>query len=241
MPGLAVAFDVDGDFWDRETVVEYDGRELFVENSSRGEAHSARVTYRREADQPNAFRSVSWFLNELAWDYQLGISVSLCVHGNGEPRAGDRSSRSRNTRLSIGGYKQKVTSSRAHLALGCYREALDASSPFYRFLSYYRVLEVALPNGKVRGSWVAERIPNLVDSKESVALLSRANVRDVGDWLYREGRHALAHASGNGGGRVRDISNFEDWQDIVWAGEIVKELAREAVIEHLDVPRPSHG
>jgi hypothetical protein len=52
--------------------VEYDSRKLVVENGRQGEAHAVRVTYERESEQPNAFRSISRFLNELAWDYQLG-------------------------------------------------------------------------------------------------------------------------------------------------------------------------
>ena len=118
---------------------------------------------------------------------------------------------------------------------------MDSSSPFYRFLSYYRVLEVAIPEGKKRLQWIADRIPHLTESKASITRLGKSKVDDVGAWLYQEGRNALAHASGKGGGTVRDICDFDDWQDIVWGSEIVKELAWEVVIECLDVSRPSHA
>lgn len=241
MYGLAIAFDVAGDFWDKETSVKYDERSFIVESGRVGEAHTIRTTYDHESEYRNAFRSAAHFLNELAWNYQLGISITTCVHGNGTPRTGDRSNRERNTRLAIHDSCQKVRDERSHLALGCYREALDSNSPFYRFLSYFRVLEVAIPDGKERGIWVEKCVLQLKHSKQSIALLKRARVEDVGKWLYLEGRHALAHASGKDGGTVRDICSFDDWQTIVWANEIVEELAYTALIEHLKVDKPTHA
>jgi hypothetical protein len=85
---------------------------------------------------------------------------------------------------------------RGRMALALMREARGLNHPAYAFLSFFRVLEVAIPNGKARGDWVAANLENAGDhrAKEAVAKLRETGIEDIGVHLRESGRHAIAHA-----------------------------------------------
>jgi hypothetical protein len=116
-----------------------------------------------------------------AEDDQLNRFLSLLVWQHGgharvkEGVGGARTAYSKvySPRMSVGlrvdpEYLQRGTNL-AHtrdqkLALGLYREAQNSSSTFYEFLSYYKIMELAVPNkgNKVRGDWLEKTaIPKL--------------------------------------------------------------------------------
>lgn len=235
MYGLCVAFDFPGRFYDDASTIAYDGLAFDVINGAAGETHSIRTIFSQEAHYKNAFRSANHFLNELSWYERLPIIVACCIHGTGSPRCSDVSTMMRNDTCFIHAFRQKVSDEGAHLALGFFREGYAANSPFYRFLSYFKVIEQAYPKGRDREAWVSRQIPQLEKSKDSLRRLEREGVRDIGQWLYEEGRNALAHASGRNMQTIRDISDYDHWQDIVWASEIVEEMATHLIVSDFGV------
>jgi hypothetical protein len=76
------------------------------------------------------------------------------------------------------------------------REGRGLNHPGYAFLSFYRVLEVAFPNGRARGEWITRRLSTISDrrAKEALAELASQGIADIGAHLYVSGRRAMAHA-----------------------------------------------
>ena len=94
-------------------------------------------------------------------------------------------------------YFPEPTDERALLALALMREGRALNHPAYAFLSCYRVLEVALPDGKARGKWITDHADVLRDhrAKDAITKLRSGGTADIGDHLYRTNRQAIAHAS----------------------------------------------
>ena len=181
------------------------------------------------------FRAASRFLNELAWFYQLPVRMLFCVHGNGTPSCEAPSTLIRDEVVMLHDFKQRVYHENAHIGLGFYREGLAAESPYYRFLSYYKILEIPFKNGKARGDWIDSVIPGLRTCTLSLERLRHAGVTDVGSWLREEGRLALSHAGLASDKPIIDVTDHDHWQNIVWSSEIILELAEQVVVEHLGV------
>jgi hypothetical protein len=231
-----MAFDFRGKFFDNINEVVYDGRSFTVENGKSHESHRIWTTYRKQSELKDSFRSACRFLDELAWFRSLKISSSLCVQSNGSPRCADRSELPRDDTIFLMPFDQLVTCNRAHLALSFYREGYVSNSPFYRFVSYFKIIELAIPDGKRRKSWIGNALEVDQGIGRYLHRLNQAGIEDVGAWLYKEGRNGLAHA-GKAGMSTKDPSDYDDWQDIVWANEIVLHLAERILIENLQISK----
>lgn len=89
-----------------------------------------------------------------------------------------------------------VNDARAGVAQALMREGRGLNHPAYAFLSFYKVLETAIPNGRARGQWISDNLDNLRDHRavESLAKLRASMDGDVGVHLRDSGRRAIAHA-----------------------------------------------
>src|SRR5271156_1391339 len=86
-------------------------------------------------------------------------------------------------------YFPEPTDQPALLALGLMREGRGLNHPAYTFLSFYRVVEVAFPDGRQRGSWIDQHIDAIEDQRAKQAIASlRAGVQEIGDNLYKMNR-----------------------------------------------------
>jgi len=93
-------------------------------------------------------------------------------------------------------YFPEPASERAMLALALMREGRGLNHPGYGFLSFYRVLEAAFPNGRRRREWITANVDTIQGhrGKEALAALRAKGVVDVGTHLFESGRGAVAHA-----------------------------------------------
>jgi hypothetical protein len=150
-----------------------------------------------------------------AEDDQLNRFLSLLVWQHGgharikEGVGGARTAHSKvySPRMSGGlrvdpGYLQRGTklalTSDQKLALGLYREAQNSSSTFYEFLSYYKILELAVPNkgNTARSEWLKtvvipklEHLPDMCRLKEILAIHS-----DLEKYLREVKVNGIKHA-----------------------------------------------
>lgn len=120
------------------------------------------------------------------------------------------------------------------LALALMREGRGLNHPAYSFLSFYRVLEAAIPIGKLRGAWITENVDKLDGShaKDALSKLKATIQGDIGKHLWESGRHAIAHA------QVDPIVNPDDPRDarrIEAELPIIEALAVLAIEEHLGI------
>src|SRR5437868_8390142 len=78
-------------------------------------------------------------------------------------------------------YCPEPENEKALLAMALMREGRSLSHSGYAFLSYYRVLEAALPDGRKRGEWIDRKIPTLTGyfAKPAVEKLLADGIADV--------------------------------------------------------------
>lgn len=123
---------------------------------------------------------------------------------------------------------------RGRLALALMREGRGLNHPAYAFLSFFRALETAIPNGIARGQWVTANIENVTGhrAKEALAKLKESVQGDIGMHLRESGRHAIAHAQSH------PIINPDDPRDarrLQSEIPIIESLATLAIEEHLGI------
>jgi hypothetical protein len=107
--------------------------------------------------------------------------------------------------------------------------------PGYSFLSFYRVLEVALGRGKrTQTVWINDQIARGLDHRVTGALdeLREQGVADIGAHLYESGRCAMAHASEE---PIIDPDDPADARRLWSERPIMLALAERAIEEKLGV------
>lgn len=120
------------------------------------------------------------------------------------------------------------------LALALVREGRGLNHSGYSFLSFYRALEVAIPDGRARGPWISNNIDNIVGhrAKEAVDILKNSVPGDIGTHLLKSGRQAIAHAAAD------PIINPDDPRDarrLTAELPIIEALAILAIQDHLGI------
>lgn len=128
----------------------------------------------------------------------------------------------------------QIQDDRGRLALALIREGRGLNHPAYAFLSFYRALETAIPDGAARGTWLTEQIDNIEGcrAKEALAKLRETVNGDIGVHLRDSGRHAIAHAKSD------PIINPDDPRDarrLQSELPIIEALAVLAIEQHLGV------
>lgn len=127
-----------------------------------------------------------------------------------------------------------ITNAAGKLALALMREGRGLNHSAYSFLSFFRALEIAIPNGKDRGEWVAANIDKISGHTAQAASQElKAKVDgDVGKHLRESGRHAIAHAKSD------PIINPDDPRDAERLQSelpIIEALAILAIEQHLGI------
>lgn len=153
---------------------------------------------RGEETLPEARSKLLRFLSAMCWAESSGAIVASFTAG-ALPRPSYREKTFGHT---ITGdlaltYLPEATEPAQKISLGLMREGRGLNHPAYAFLSFYRVLEAAIPNGKARGQWITENLDAITDrgGLEALAKLRGSGIQDVGVHLYTSGRMAIAHAA----------------------------------------------
>ena len=139
------------------------------------------------------------FLSNLAWVENAGYLVD----GVGGGSLPNPMGRAKETGFAICdefdlSYFPEPASDKALLAMALMREGRGLNHPGYSFLSFYRVLEVALgKGGKTQIAWINDQLARGIDHRAADALdkLRKQNIADIGAHLYESGRCAMAHAA----------------------------------------------
>ena len=193
MNGLCLAFDFPGKLADAEYTIEYNDTRLSVFNGNPHYSHYIKANIDRLGFDKTFFAATS-FLGEFCWFYRLKVSFSACVHGSGSPTCSDRSHLDHTNTVSLCNFTQEVLKDDAHLALAFYREGFSSNSPFYRLLSYYKVLEIPF-DGLRRKSWIDQNASRLQAQKHIPPYLKKNVQGDPFEWIYKHARHGIAHGN----------------------------------------------
>lgn len=175
------------------------------------------------------------FVSNLSWVEDRGFMTEGLGGGN-LPRPMGRDKRSG---FSICdefdlSYFPEPVSEDALLALALMREGRGLNHAAYAFLSFFRVLEVAFPNGKKREKWVAANVGSVTGHrvKEAIDELKRNGIADIGKHLFESGRCAVAHANRK---PIIDPDKPADMRRLQSELPIMMALAQNAIEEELGV------
>jgi len=132
------------------------------------------------------------FASALAWQEGAKMEIVMWSGGNLPRQTGRARNRTVRDYLEVD-WLQSPESEGARTALAFYREGISLDNPFYAFLSLYKAFSVAVPSGD-RANWMArEHDLRNERARKRLEELEREG-HNVGDYLYTEGRHAVAHA-----------------------------------------------
>jgi hypothetical protein len=185
----------------RAQKVRYRGVELWVLPVTKDHFPGIALNCPGSMQGDDAERLIMQFLSALAWIENAGLVVEYFTGASPQLRPMERQQK---FGFSIQddfdfSYLPEPADEKAQLALAIMREGRGLNHPAYAFLSFYRVLEVALGDGKKRGKWITAHIDQIRDQRatEVIAQLRANGVQDIGEHLQKSGRHAIAHARSN--------------------------------------------
>ncbi|HUU26843.1 MAG TPA: methylamine utilization protein MauJ [archaeon] len=130
-------------------------------------------------------------------------------------------------------YLPEPTDEKARIALAFYREGLYLDHVPYKFLSFYKIINLIFNNGRQQKEWINSNAELLrkSDAKERVEEILSSKL-DLGEYLFKSCRCAVAHA---GVKPFVDPDNFEDYQRLFKDLSVIRELAKIIIEQRLGI------
>ncbi|HEY0968967.1 MAG TPA: methylamine utilization protein MauJ [Opitutaceae bacterium] len=209
---------------------DYDGYEfiLLPETTTTPPAIALELT--TGLDLRKARAAIRRFLSAYAWverhsaDDHFGIGAGF--PGGVGKEEGPVRTRGENFRLD---YLPSTQDPKARLCLALYREALGLRNEAYRFLAFFKIINVLHEKGAKQVAWINAAIPKLTDRIAMQALAALTPTQpNLGKYLYESGRCAVAHAFAQ---PVADPDDPADTERLSTELPIVRALA-EHLMEH---------
>lgn len=218
----------------KKTEIEYSGHTFLLNPETEDLAQSVSVEYAERADIHSVRKLVHRFLSALSWAEGAGVSELFSIGSGGTvpPRVG-KSNTKFITHQFRADYLPLPKDEKTTLALALYREALSVNSPPYSFLGFFKIFNILFSSGKAQIDWINAHIDRIDDvtAKKRLAEIQTSNP-DIGNYLYVQGRCAVAHAFG------KPIVDPDEPEDIMRLSEdihLIKNLASIAIQEELGI------
>lgn len=179
---------------------------------------------------------MSRFATALAWHEQSGLDIVDWSSGNKLVRYSRKKMEVVTNYLFLNLHAVNACTDAATLtALALFREGQSTKNPFYAALNYFKVLE-AFYTSADRVTWMKDaltRMPHGRGKERAVALAK--DHADVGEYLYKQGRLAIAHAQ-----HVPAINPDldEDRYRIMLDVDVFRDLAQMSISEKGGIPLP---
>ncbi|MGH7996176.1 MAG: methylamine utilization protein MauJ [Opitutaceae bacterium] len=180
-----------------ETVVEYDGVHFYLLPETEHGTRAVAVELRPPLDMKRAGSAIRRFLSAWAWAEDQPLAATFGIGGGrrggvgrqpGPPLPG-------NPRFHLD-YLPTTTDPRARLALALYREALCLENRFYKFLGFFKIINVLHGDGVRQKRWINAAVPHITEHRALERLNGlRSQHADIGQYLFESGRCAVAHAN----------------------------------------------
>ena len=187
---------------------------------------------------------VSRFLSHLAWSHDAAL-VDLFNTGSNNPAHPGLCGVSQQSAMNwaavdpwLSLYLPISPDSRGHLALGLYREGMGLaidSSPF-SLLSFAKVLNIVHASGPAQIAWInanVDAVPHWSRGKSRLDELRADGVNNVGEYLYGQGRCAVAHANST----TVDPDDYADKRRLSADLPLIKEVAALFIEKELGIER----
>lgn len=232
-----VATLVTGIPWPVEThKVVYLGQEFWIIPPTRDTSLAIAMRVERDATSEHRTQMMR-FLSALSWAQGYGARVSGLGGGSMPFLTSSKG---------MGGYALTADfvvrdlpepDAQGQLALALMREARALDHSAYSFLTFYRVLEAALPNGRARGAWITGALDKLEGrAREALEKVKARGIDNVGAHIQRTRRQAIAHAAEQ---PIMDPDDYSVVRELYEELPLIQGLAERAIEEILGIPTPS--
>lgn len=125
---------------------------------------------------------------------------------------------------------------KARLALAFYRDGLSLDHIHYKFLSFFKIINMIKNHGPEQERWINSKLDKLsYDAKIRINAIKN-NESDVGGYLYKSGRCAVAHAWDE---PIADPDNPNDLERLRNDMILIEELAALAIEEEFGIQSPT--
>jgi hypothetical protein len=237
-----MAIDITNGITDETWTVEYDNETLQLTVKRSRHPHCVFSRNKKGFQHRHPWEIFFRFFNELVWFYNITIKDINGGHGDYCANANFLPSDD-SYAIDLSSFHQQIFEKNQHLALGFYREGVSSESPYYEFLCYAKILEIPFKDGKKKGIWINEEIPNLKDNLAATFRDRKVHLlggKTLGEWLKKDRRDALSHANIQNNNTIRDPNCYQDWDEIKWGNRIMHELAEKVIVEKLGVPQKEY-
>lgn len=227
-----------------EVEIPFEGKIMVLQPGSEKLSRAVSVYDDQGTNFKEGGSRVSRFLSHLAWSHDAAL-VDLFITGSNNPAHPGLCGAGQQPAMNWAAvhpwfslYLPIAPDSRGHLALALYREGMGLaidSSPF-SLLSFAKVLNVIHASGPAQIAWInanVDAIPNWSRGKSRLDELRADGVNDVGEYLYGQGRCAVAHANST----TVDPDDYADRRRLSADLPLMKEVAALFIEKELGIER----
>jgi hypothetical protein len=222
-----------------ETLIEFDRYTLVLMPKTKEHVQSIHIDlHANRLSMEEAMTVINRFLSLMTWcDDQYAIAQDGWS-GNPIPVAVPKRNLAFTTTYQWMFNRSIPESEEVQRALALYREGRNAEQNFmisYAVLSYFKVLEVRYPEGKIIKPWIAEKFQLIGEDKSDdrmYAVLKASAEESIEDYLWKACRVAVAHVREK---HPSDPDSAAELQRLHNAAGIMRRLARYFIREELGV------
>ena len=216
---------------EEEALLEFEGRRFRWINGTAESKAILSVRCQSAQEVKSTTELVNRFLSALVWQSNVGIAKAFSVGG---PKrlipiaSGARMHGGLRVSPDYALPQEAVSSDRKRLALALYKEGQNAASVFYRFLNYWKILELGIPKRGERDLWIATTLPSVIGGSDWLSGMKS----DAVEYLRESCRNAISHVFHK---PTIDPDNYDDntrlERDVRTVEELAKALIRSGKLD----------
>jgi hypothetical protein len=183
---------------------------------------------------------LSRFLSCLAWSMHGGIEEHFAIGTNNPDKPGSlgKGTYATSAWANVEPWQQiylpSPSTSKAALAIALFREGMTLNSEPLAFLSFFKILNVVFPKGIAQQAWINNNLSAIRYGRAFDRLSElQAQHQNVGEYLYVQGRCAVAHAYSS---PVADPDNYSDRRRLRDDLPLIEAIAESCIERELGFP-----
>lgn len=232
-PWIVVGVDTSVAWPTTDTDIEFRGHKLTLRPGSKELMPSVAFWHPAVLSFDEALLIVRHFLSSLAWVERTAVREEGVMGGTRPIRIGWPMRGNVITHNFRHDYLPDPADPRSRLALAIYREALGLNSVAYRFLGFFKVINLLRKTSREQKDWINAALPSVKEHGAVERWTELAEtVPDVGAYLYESGRCAVAHSYSE---LVADPENVADCARLSKDLYLIQALAELAIESALGV------